>query len=64
METIETVFSPLKDDHSNDRERANAGTITCPYCSRNVTLVSYGDGWVGTCCDRVVFNNNQLPPDH
>ena len=62
-ETIEAVFSPLNDDRTN-RKRANAETITCPYCSKSVTLVSYGGGWVGTCYDRVVYNSHQLPSGH
>jgi len=47
------VFSP-NDDHTNHREKAN--TITCPRCSKSVTLVPYGNGWVGTCCGMVVYN--------
>jgi hypothetical protein len=36
--------------------------IICPHCSREVELVKYGDGWVGSCCDRLVYNASHPPP--
>ncbi|MCX5810214.1 MAG: hypothetical protein NTX36_12735 [Proteobacteria bacterium] len=65
METVKAIFPQSNDDHTNnDRKRANVETITCPHCSKSVKLVRYGNGWVGTCCDRVVYNSQTLPPYH
>lgn len=37
--------------------------IKCPHCGKEIELIEYGNGWLGVCCDRVVYNS-QLPPDH
>lgn len=39
-------------------------TITCPHCSKEVGLVFFGNGWVGVCCDRIVYNKSELPEDN
>jgi|GEM_PF-4694016 len=39
-------------------------TIKCPYCQKTVALVFFGNGWVGTCCDRILYNSNTLPEKH
>lgn len=28
----------------------------CPHCGRPVKILKYGHGWVGMCCDRIVYN--------
>jgi len=35
--------------------------VVCPLCNKKVVLVSYGGGWIGVCCDRIVYNSNRLP---
>jgi len=30
--------------------------IVCYICKKEVHLVSFGSGYVGTCCNRVLFN--------
>lgn len=58
----EAVFSQSNDDHTNnDRKSENSGTIICPHCNKSVTLVSYGGGWVGTCCGKILYNSQTLP---
>ncbi len=39
-------------------------TIKCPFCNKTVALVFFGNGWVGTCCDRVLYNSHVLPERH
>jgi len=38
-------------------------TIKCPFCGGEVKLVSYGDGWIGLCCDKIVYNSSRLPQE-
>jgi hypothetical protein len=37
--------------------------IECPDCGKETIPIRYGKGWVGVCCNRVVFSSRQLPPD-
>jgi len=37
--------------------------VECPDCGKETKLIKYGKGWVGVCCNRVVFSSRQLPPD-
>lgn len=59
---MENRASNNQDDYNtNKMKQAISRTFLCPYCGNSVTLVSYGSGWVGTCCGRIVYNSNQLP---
>lgn len=31
----------------------------CPFCNKVVDLKKYGHGWVGFCCDRIVYNDSE-----
>ncbi len=35
--------------------------VICPHCGKEVTVIRYGNAWVAACCDRIVYNNDQLP---
>jgi len=35
--------------------------ILCPICFRSVDVKKFGDGWVGVCCQEIVYNS-VLPP--
>ena len=41
----------------------NMHTIRCPFCEKEVELVSFGGGWVGLCCGRIVYNSKRLPQE-
>ncbi len=45
------------------REKNPINIIACPYCGKDVKLISFGSGWVGTCCGKVVYNSDRLPVD-
>jgi ribosomal protein S27AE len=38
-------------------------TIICPLCGRGVILVQFGDGWVGVCCNEIIYNSLELLKD-
>gem|GEM_PF-1375920 len=42
----------------------HAKTVTCPKCGKTVKLISFGYGWVGICCNSVVYNSDKLPEEH
>ncbi|MDI9570114.1 MAG: hypothetical protein QM278_05180 [Pseudomonadota bacterium] len=31
----------------------------CPHCGHPVKILKYGYGWVGLCCDRIVYNSSK-----
>jgi len=35
--------------------------IICPRCSREVEVINYGNGWVGGCCNEIVYNSPEPP---
>ena len=35
--------------------------VICPFCSCSVDIMRFGDGWVGICCDKIIFNSELLP---
>jgi hypothetical protein len=35
--------------------------ITCPICYSNINIKKFGDGWIGICCDEIIYNSDQLP---
>lgn len=35
--------------------------VICPHCGKEVAVIRYGNAWVAACCDRIVYNNDQLP---
>lgn len=35
--------------------------IECPYCGKEVKIVRFGFSWVGVCCMRIVYDNENLP---
>jgi hypothetical protein len=37
--------------------------IICVFCGKEVKLIRFGDGWVGQCCDKIIYNNKELPED-
>lgn len=41
----------------------NSGNIVCPNCGKSVNIISFGSGWVGTCCGRVLYNSDKLPDE-
>ncbi len=38
-------------------------TIVCPYCGKDVALIRYGGAWIGVCCHRIIYNEEELPGD-
>jgi len=36
-------------------------TIVCPFCHKEVKLLSYGSAWIGICCDNIIYNKRELP---
>jgi ribosomal protein L37AE/L43A len=28
----------------------------CPFCSKAVKLSRFGEGWIGKCCNKIVYN--------
>lgn len=61
---MENRVSSNQDDYNNKMKQTTPWIILCPYCGNSVTLVPFGNGWVGTCCGRVVYNKNTLPAQH
>lgn len=48
--------------HSDkDLKNPDPVTIACPHCHDNVKLLPFGGGWVGVCCNRLVYNKRTLP---
>jgi hypothetical protein len=37
--------------------------IICPSCDREIKVIPYGDGWLGMCCGKIIFNS-KWPPSH
>ena len=35
--------------------------IFCYICKKEVELVTFGNGLVGTCCNRVLYNSEDMP---
>jgi hypothetical protein len=35
--------------------------IHCAFCGKEVKLVHFGNGWVGICCNKIAYNNIELP---
>ncbi|MBA4418781.1 MAG: hypothetical protein C0392_12865 [Syntrophus sp. (in: bacteria)] len=46
---------------TDDRKRGHGGMIKCPYCGKKVKPIQYGNGWIGLCCDNIVYNSPNLP---
>jgi len=61
---MENRVSINQDEYTNKMKKTTSRTILCPHCGNSVTLVSFGGGWVGTCCGRIVYNKNTLPTEH
>ncbi len=60
----EEAGSFIQNNSSTSKLRnKNSISIVCPYCGTSVTLISFGTGWVGTCCGKVVYNSKRLPVD-
>jgi hypothetical protein len=51
--------------------------LACPKCNKEVKIISFGDGLIGICCDRLLYNkkneyqfymnqseNNDTPINH
>jgi len=36
--------------------------ITCTKCKKEIKLISFGNGMVGSCCDRIQFNKSENSP--
>ena len=37
-------------------------TFSCPHCGRrDAIFIHFGLGWLGLCCNRIVYNNEELP---
>ncbi len=47
--------------HDNKGEKVETDSIYCPLCGKEVTLSHYGSGWVGVCCDTIIYNSSKLP---
>jgi hypothetical protein len=48
--------------HSDkDLKKPDPRTITCPHCHHKVKLLPFGGGWVGVCCNQLVYNKRNLP---
>ena len=30
--------------------------MTCPICKKDVELILYGNGWIGVCCEKLIYN--------
>ena len=37
--------------------------VKCPYCKKEVELQLFGDGWIGICCNKVVYNESNRSTD-
>ncbi len=35
--------------------------LRCPICGKEVHLISFGSGWVGVCCNKLVYNRREFP---
>ena len=36
---------------------------SCPYCGGDVEPVRFGEGWVGICCGRILYNSRRAPEE-
>ena len=39
-------------------------TIICPTCKREVKLIYFGNGLIGLCCDKILYNKSENAPLH
>jgi len=39
-------------------------TIICPTCKREVKLISFGNGLIGRCCDKIQYNKSENSSFH
>ncbi len=37
-------------------------TVKCPYCGREVKILSFGYGYMAMCCGMIVYNNRDESP--
>jgi hypothetical protein len=42
---------------------STTATIICPCCGKRVKLIEFGNGYMAICCDRVIYNECELPTD-
>jgi len=63
MEQIREVNSVSDNNRIEKRKIVSAKSIVCPYCGKTVNLIPFGMGWVGVCCDKIVYNSRSLPED-
>jgi hypothetical protein len=57
-------FQPLYSDRRQtemDSKKSHTATIKCPNCHNKVKLLTFGEGWVGVCCNQLVYNQRNLP---
>jgi hypothetical protein len=38
-----------------------ANKVICPICSYPVNIIKFGNGWLGTCCNKICYNS-PMPP--
>ncbi|HOS05409.1 MAG TPA: hypothetical protein PK966_04990 [Syntrophorhabdaceae bacterium] len=61
MKNKDTQSFQKNNNYSFRPKSEHAETITCPKCGKTVKLISFGYGWVGVCCNSVVYNSDKLP---
>jgi hypothetical protein len=35
--------------------------MKCPQCGKMVQIIPYGDGYIATCCGKIIYNAKTLP---
>jgi len=57
-------FQSLYSDNrqtDKDSRKSHTAAIKCPHCHNRAELISFGEGWVGVCCNQLVYNQKNLP---
>ncbi len=37
--------------------RIDTDMYHCPFCGKAIELLQFGYGWIGKCCNQIVYNN-------
>ncbi len=56
MDTGHAAYGKYHHDAIVSQEKDQEDSVVCPSCKQDVTLIRYGNGWVGVCCGRLAYS--------
>jgi hypothetical protein len=58
---ISSIFAPCHLYSFREKGLITMSEYRCPLCGKMVQLVQMGEGWIGACCNEIIYNARQLP---